>query len=233
MTTTYAFSALISSSCVTAATTVYLSINLFIFLSIYLCISLLAISNMINILSCLLLQELSSVLDALGTALQTPSYWLRLCLLKLLCFLPNPSLRAVEGGKADGSEARTVKIAQLCLEAACTPAELKAEREFSRRTGKLEIHIRSGRLPSAYVRIVCSMCLGLLNVKFKPFWEPSVLLLIAAAGSKEGEAVLWPLLLEFIQTSSRKTDDGTQLNQKKIKPILDEVASYLPILTDC
>lgn len=166
------------------------------------------------------------MLDALGTALQTPSYWLRVCLLKLLCFLPNPSLRAVEGGKTDGSETRTVNIAQLCLEAACTPAELKAEREFSRRTGKLEIHIRSGRLPPAYVRIVCSMCLGLLNVKFKPFWEPSMLLLIAAAGSKEGEAELWPLLLEFIQTSSRKTDAGTQLNQKKIKQVLDEVSTY-------
>lgn len=164
------------------------------------------------------------MLKALGTALQTPSYWLRVCLLKLMCYLPHPCLRAVEGGKTDGSEARTVNIAQLCLEAACTPAELKAEREFSRRTGKLEIHIRSGRLPAPYVRIVCSMCLGLLNVKFKPFWEPSVLLLIAAAGSKEGEAELWPLLLEFIQTSSKKTDAGTQLNRKKIKPTLDEVA---------
>ena len=120
-----------------------------------------------------------------------------------------------------------MNIAQLCLEAACTPAELKAEREFSRRTGKLEIHIRSGRLPAPYVRIVCSMCLGLLNVKFKPFWEPSVLLLIAAAGSKEGEAELWPLLLEFIQTSSKKTDAGTQLNRKKITRTLDEVAIIL------
>ena len=155
------------------------------------------------------LQDLESLLTSIGTALQTQSYWLRVCLLKLLCYLPRPTLSAVQGERRDGDEVRSVDIALLCLETACTPAELRLEREFARRAGKLEVHVRSGRLPAPYVRMICSMCLGLLNVKFKPFWEPSILLLIAAAGSKSGEAELWPLLLQFIQTASKKSETAT------------------------
>ena len=40
-------------------------------------------------------------------------------------------------------------------------------------------------------------------MKFKPFWEASIVVLVAAAGTTEGEAVLWPLLLEFIQSTGR------------------------------
>ena len=172
---------------------------------------------------------------SLGSALQTPSYWLRVCLLKLLSYLPHPKLSILtvrrkdtetggekeEGGSEGWSvrekeeEERSVDIALLCLEAACTPAELRAEREFARRAGKLEVHVRSGRLPAPYVRLICSMCLGLLNVKFKPFWEPSILLLIAAAGTKSGEGVLWPLLLDFIQQTSRKTETAPQKVNKR------------------
>lgn len=162
----------------------------------------------------------------MGNALQTPSYWLRICLLKLLTYLPHPKLSAVDGEKRDGDEVRSVNIALLCLEVACTPAELKAEREFARRASKLEVHVRSGRLPAPYVRIICSLCLGLLNVKFKAFWEPSILLLIAAAGNKSGEAELWPLLLEFLQYVSRKTEilATTQVAVRKTRKVVDKVS---------
>ena len=190
--------------------------------------------------SLLTVVEISDLLGSIGSALQTPSYWLRVCLLKLLSYLPHPKLsmlqvRQQEGDSADREdgkkgddqgggwsvrekqeEERSIDVALLCLETACTPAELRAEREFARRAGKLEVHVRSGRLPAPYVRLICSLCLGLLNVKFKPFWEPSIMLLVAAAGNKTGEAVLWPLLLDFIQKASKKTETAPKI-VKKVK----------------
>ena len=208
----------------------------------------------VSVLTSLLsVAEISDLLNSIGSGLQTPSYWLRVCLLKLLSYLPHPKLsmlqvRQQEGESAekkDGEkgdeeggggwsvrekqeEERSVDIALLCLETACTPAELRAEREFARRAGKLEVHVRSGRLPAPYVRLICSMCLGLLNVKFKPFWEPSIMLLIAAAGNKAGESVLWPLLLDFIQKASKKTETAPRImnKEKKGKVQPEEVDYY-------
>ena len=231
-----------------------------------------------NILASILTEEeLSDLVTSVGSALQTPSHWLRICLLKFLSYLPHPKLRAIQvrqqenenenenengrseeendkkeekngiemksisnnnhnnvnDNKSDGKdkinswsmrekqeEERSVDIALLCLETACTPAELKAEREFARRAGKLEVHVRSGRLPAPYVRLICSMCLGLLNVKFKPFWEPSIMILIAAARTKAGEAVLWPLLLDFIQKASKNTESAPRIFKNKNKVIV-------------
>ena len=47
-------------------------------------------------------------------------------------------------------------------------------------------------------------------MKFKPFWDASILVLVAAAGTTEGEAVLWPLLLEFIQSTGRLQMTGSE-----------------------
>lgn len=174
-------------------------------------------------------QDLDSLVTSIGTALQTQSHWLRVCLLKLLSYLPRPKLSAVQGERRDGDEVRSVDIALLCLETACTPAELRHEREFARRAGKLEVHIRSGRLPAQYVRMICSMCLGLLNVKFKPFWEPSILLLIAAAASKAGEAELWPLLLQFIQAASKKSETATSGKVLRIQSDAEKVLISLKL----
>ena len=80
---------------------------------------------------------------------------------------------------------------------------LASERDFATRISSLEVLVRGGRLPPPYVRAICSLCLGFLHVKFKPFWEASIVVLVAAAGTTEGEAVLWPLLLEFIQSTGR------------------------------
>ena len=143
-------------------------------------------------------------MTSLGSALTTPSHWLRVSLLKFLSYLPHPTLQSLESieKKAEKSieksnkniknsshittddsndneeekqrwdlrekreEERSVDIALLCLEAACTPAELRAEREFARRASKLETHVRSGRLPAPYVRVICSVCLGAFEVAF-------------------------------------------------------------------
>jgi hypothetical protein len=77
------------------------------------------------------------------------------------------------------------------------------------------VFVRSGRLTAPYVRLICSFCLGLLHVKFKPFWEPSLLILTAAAGHKEGEAELWPLLLDFIQRASEKSESVIKPSNKE------------------
>jgi hypothetical protein len=150
--------------------------------------------------------EIDPLLEAIGIALVTPSYWLRISLLRLLTYLPNPILVELEstskGGKTSNGEEiipESIDIARLCLEAACTSVQLATERDYTFRLSNLEVLMRGGRLPKTYERIICSFCIGMLNVKFKSFWEPSILVLITAANRDDGEALVWPLLLDVLQ----------------------------------
>ena len=54
------------------------------------------------------------------------------------------------------------------------------------------------------------------------------MLLIAAAGNKAGESVLWPLLLDFIQKASKKTETAPRImnKEKKGKVQPEEVKFY-------
>lgn len=192
-----------------------------------------------NVLS---VADTDAVLMALGTALTTPSYWLRLTLIRIFSLLPKPVVstgeQRAEPQSADRhddvkaqskrktkdnsqpkspSDVRpkvphepnvpvTVDVAELCLRAACTPSEIRTEREFARTLGSLEVIVRGGRgqLPPQYLRVVCAFCLGMLNVKFMPVWEPSIQVLVAAAAFDEGEKMLWPLLMQVIHTFSHR-----------------------------
>jgi hypothetical protein len=59
----------------------------------------------------------------------------------------------------EGDQARSVDIALLCLEAATTPAELRAEREFARRAGtnyymhEYLCHMKMSIFPCVYMSI--------------------------------------------------------------------------------
>jgi hypothetical protein len=57
------------------------------------------------------------------------------------------------------------------------------------------------------MRVVCGFCLGLLHFKFKPIWEPAVLVLVSAAKLSEGEATMWPLLLKAIESTIEPKSD--------------------------
>lgn len=171
-------------------------------------------------------EDSSALFQAAASALTTPSYWLRLSLLRLLSHFPCPVIETPHGpsssksgsgpassvgrtGKVpdviDDSSGGNVDVVGVCLEAARTPLELRSEREFARLFGQLESLVRFQRLPIAYVRLVCAFCLGMLNVKFMPVWEPAIVVLVAAAEKEDGEQEMWPLLLGVIESLSHKS----------------------------
>lgn len=163
---------------------------------------------------CLSPEEVSSLLQVMGTALSTPSFWLRYNWLRILTHLPPVQLVDAEAtpGKNAQNQKSEVDVARICLEAVCLSPDIRHEREYARRVGVLEVHVRGGRLPTEYMRLVCGFCLGLLHFKFKPIWEPAVLVLVSAAKLTDGEAVLWPLLLNAIEATTSATDYAAESN---------------------
>jgi len=109
----------------------------------------------------------------------------------------------VEAENDPGQPDEVVDVVQWCIDAACTTPALQLEREFSRKVGKLEVLLRFNRLPSEYIRFVCSFCIGALYTKFQPFWEPLVLALVAASESVRSQDTMWPLMLSSIQLLGR------------------------------
>ena len=143
-------------------------------------------------------EELSNLLEGLTSCLFSPSYWIRTLALRIAAQLPPEELlpRPDNGAHHDDDVADSVHVAKLCLEVALTTPAVQTEREYARRMGKIEVIVRGGRLSSAYVKFVCNFSLGILYSKFKPFWEPAVLVMKAAADSGErGQDVMWPQLL--------------------------------------
>ena len=169
------------------------------------------------------------LLKALTSSVLTPSYWLRVCALKALCYVTPPTVviksesqsskQQVTVGDHEANmddedmmmvqEQRTqvIEVCQICLEAATLPAALSTEREFSRRLGQLEVLVRAGRLEAKYIKLICSFCLGMLYYKFMPLWEPCVGLIVAIVDSSGGDEVVWPLILNSIEVLSMKSLD--------------------------
>lgn len=170
------------------------------------------------------------LLKSLTISVLTPSYWLRVCALKVLCYITPPTIvikteshdvgkQKVDVGDHEANmddedmmmvqEQRTqvIDVCNICLEAATLPAALSTEREFSRRLGQLEVLVRAGRLEAKYIKLICSFCLGMLYYKFMPLWEPCVGLIVAIVNSSGGDEVVWPLILNSIEVLSLKSLD--------------------------
>jgi len=161
----------------------------------------------------------AQLFDTLAGCLTCPSYWVRMCALKIASFFPPVALlppgqkkletkeeggmEMVEAENDPGQPDEVVDVVQWCIDAACTTPALQLEREFSRKVGKLEVLLRFNRLPSEYIRFVCSFCIGALYTKFQPFWEPLVLALVAASESVRSQDTMWPLMLSSIQLLGR------------------------------
>lgn len=149
--------------------------------------------------------ERTALVQVVGTALTTASHWLRYNWLRILSHLPPTRFQSSSSSSSsdDSKDAgKDLNIAKICLEAVCLSPEIRLEREYARRIGTLEVLVRSGRLSHEYLRLICGYCLGLLHVKFKPIWEPAVLVLVTAAKLTDGEVVMWPLLLQAIQATT-------------------------------
>lgn len=146
-----------------------------------------------------------AMIEKIATAMNTSSYWLRQSLLRIAAYFPPPPL--LDDPSEPQNEPQTVDLISLLLEAASISPDLRTEREYMRRMGSLEVLVRGRRLPELYVTLSCSFCLSMLHTKFQPFWEPTIAVLVAAAGYNEGENVLWPLLLQSIIKLGQKGDD--------------------------
>ena len=168
---------------------------------------------------CLTTEEKLVFMEIMSTSLTSPSYWLRYNWLRILTHLPLAILADIEadivGAKTSQNGPSEVNIAKLCLEAMCLSPDIRHEREYARRIGVLEVHLRNGRMSQEYMRIVCGFCLGLLHFKFKPIWEPAVLVLVSAGKLIEGEATIWPLLLKAIETTTIPVMNDQISNQYK------------------
>jgi hypothetical protein len=247
----------------------------------------------------------SAVFSYVCQHLSTPSYWLRISLLRLASFLKPPSfatgMRATsrgnfapessddsdsdsdsdsglsaesESSNSDSSidqklgEKKKMKekekilsstslpiasmerdhensFLRMALEAASTPVALGCEREFTRRMDQLAVFVRSEALPQVYIRLLSAFCLGVLSIKFKPFWKSAIDLLVLCNGtdkstsSQHSSAELWPLLLstmEFHQSAGTKTanDAMEEEGKKRQDSVLDEQSSgWLSQLRTC
>eukprot|EP01034_Spumella_vulgaris_P023353 gene23353-29566_t len=198
------------------------------------CIAVLDLGDVDHVLATLLSQdEQDALIAAISSCLSTPSYWLRYNVLRLLTHLPLPTLRNVsEESASEGVQ--VVDVARICLDVSSMTADISTEREYARLLGMLEVVMRAGRLPTAYVRLVGAFCLGLMHVKFKSIWEPSILVLVSAAGHVESEEVIWPLLLEAIRSIGSKTIEAqAKPNCEALDAVVAEPSRASSWITDC
>jgi hypothetical protein len=150
-------------------------------------------------------EKYSLIIDAFSLSLLSPSYWIRVIILRIAATYTLISQKPIENGNNGTDAIEPVNIGMLCLSATLVKGNIETEREFVRFISKLEVIVRGGRLHSSSIKFVCSYCIGMLNFKFKPFWEPIINVLVAAVNLSEGEEVTWPLLLKVIQLLGNKS----------------------------
>ena len=109
-------------------------------------------------------------------------------------------------------------MVKLCYEMACLPASISTEREYARHMESLEVLHNRKVLDTLHTKLLCSFCLGMLHVKFQPYWNPAINVMAAVAKEGEGTEVFWPLLLDFMQSvGSQGSMSKTSKTQKKGK----------------
>jgi U3 small nucleolar RNA-associated protein 20 len=140
-------------------------------------------------------QQSDELLIAVSDGLCTPSYYLRYNLVMMLTYFPAPQMINVN----EKDEAKFIEVAQMCLEAINLEPSIETERDFARTMLTLEVLIRNHRLPAVWCKAVCSLCLGIFHIKFKPFWDAATALIIAAFQAYENdEDNTWTLLWKNI-----------------------------------
>lgn len=191
----------------------------------------------------------ASLVISLSKCLATGSYWTRVSSLRIICLLSmqdanvTVSEEMIVDPKA-GSEKQMKSdfdVATVCLNAASMPVSLLSEREYARTVGNLEAWIRLGLVSRTMISVACSFCLGMLDCKFKPFWEPAVLTLIAAVDhcASSEQDIVWGLILDVLV---KKSYEGPPLEQPMdsifdnpdkhiLLPSLDDGTKQIPVET--
>eukprot|EP01038_Epipyxis_sp_PR26KG_P008131 gene8131-11009_t len=201
----------------------------------------------------------NSLVDCIAFALMTPSYWLRYNLLTILTFTTNPTApsssstikqnnKSNEDQNKEKNQVETCDIARIMLQASLVIANVSSQREFARLLSKLEVLVRQDKLEKRFIQLICGFCIGILHLKFEPFWEAAMLVLVSSAGHVEGEEALWPMLLaeihkltiisctdiqEVTLDHNFRNSNNNNLNTESTKVSTDVLLSYLQLLSDC
>lgn len=178
----------------------------------------------------------NQLMHAIGSAIATASYWLRLNLVQLVAYFAQP-VRALPSSKREVSNSRmenqeevpeTVELASLMHEIASLPPSLKTEREYARRMEVLEVECARASMPELWLRVVCSFCMSMIHIKFMSYRDPALRVLVAVSAEQRGEGALWPLLLTFIKYQGNRSVE--KAHDIVLPAFKEEKAQGLPAL---
>ena len=147
-----------------------------------------------------------AIVSRLAEIVMTPSRWLRINILHLLKYF-SPSVSNSNKVAKKSSIGSTTQLSErngheasdvwdVCLRAASVPIGIASIRLYAQHMETLEVLVRNERMPPQQMMIVGGMCLGLLQVQFKPFWQPAITVIAAATANTACEEMLWPFIRE-------------------------------------
>lgn len=147
--------------------------------------------------------QVELVIELAGVHLRTSSHWLRMGILRLLQFCPRVELiDSTHKTAKDSNKKESIKtiadradVVMTCTEICLLALQVSVEREVTAKLSNLEVIVRSGRLPTAYLKVISSFCVGLLSVKFATIWPAATAVVRAVAATDDGEDIVWPIVL--------------------------------------
>lgn len=144
-----------------------------------------------------------------GEHLNTSSQWLRVGILRLLQYCPRVQMTDMSVKNSNKESNKNIvdraDVVAICIDICVLSLQVSAERDLTVKLSNLEVFVRSGRLPTAYLKIISAFCVGILSVKFATIWTPAIGVVQAVAATDEGEDIVWPIVLGAIQTLQTET----------------------------
>eukprot|EP00981_Chlorochromonas_danica_P000646 scaffold143_cov173-Ochromonas_danica.AAC.22 len=141
-------------------------------------------------------QTTTAFVEKLSFALTTPSYWLKLEILRVLSHF-QPPLDSNAKKSIEDTPSEPMDVVRLCLECLCHPIDLQHEREIARRLEIVEVWCRGTKLSKDFMSIATGFCIGFLNIKFKPLWNTLIQVLVTISQTSQGEEILWNMLYQY------------------------------------
>ena len=153
-------------------------------------------------------------IQALCVCVVSPSYWMKYLALRLATLLRPPEVCI----NPTTGEMVQIDIIGMLLEALTVPIALKTEREYVRVMEKIEVLVRTGRIPQKFIDVTRACCLGFLRVKFQPFWEPAMKVILADSDNASSNDSFWSLLLLSIENLFRAPLQAREVGESSGPP---------------
>ena len=106
-------------------------------------------------------------------------------------------------GEKSSSVSGSCNLMKTLLKLETTPLDLTNERTLTSEISAIEVLARSGRIPVIYAEAAANHMLGLLYVKFQPFWQVSIRAIISLITQYEEN--IWPYLESKLKTVMEPT----------------------------